>query len=195
MPRAEQVLHLKHFSLSGQLRLLFLQPSAVAYTPCYTMILTTSFQNHPLRLCAKRLQEKANRLLKNITDRRDRLDPPLPPELRGPTVNGVTVNGHARKHSVTPIPKPTPTPIVTTRKAPSKTPPNTARREVTFADSPAFVRSATGMATFVELDRAIETESVAGPSRLRHIIEGDGSEEEVDGMEAVNGIIGEKRKL
>lgn len=111
-------------------------------------------------------------------------------------MNGVTVNGHSRKHSATPVPKPTPSPIVTTRKAPSNTPPpNTARREVTFADSPAFIRSVAGMSTFVELDRALETESIAGPSKLRHIIEGDGSEEDIDGAEPVNGVVGEKRKL
>ena len=52
-----------------------------------------------------------------------------------------------------------------------------------------------GMSTFVELDRALETESIAGPSKLRHIIEGDGSEEEIDGAEPVNGVVGEKRKL
>ena len=51
------------------------------------------------------------------------------------------------------------------------------------------------MSTFAELDRAIDSQSVAGPSKLRRIIDGDSVEEEVEWMERLNGVVGEKRKL
>ncbi|KAL5476570.1 SPT7_1 [Sanghuangporus weigelae] len=111
-----------------------------------------------LRKCAKRLQQKANRLLKNITDRRDRLDPPVPSPINAvhPRVpNGVMVNGHSghsRKHgaATTPIPK---MPIVIKKSAPpsrtmSIAPPSPppARRDLTFGEQPAFERTVEGMA-------------------------------------------------
>ncbi|THH03070.1 hypothetical protein EW145_g6557 [Phellinidium pouzarii] len=151
--------------------------------------------NHPLRMCAKRLQEKAIRLLKNVTDRRDRLDPPVPMDMRTtPALNGVNLNGHARKHSVTPMPK---APAITiTKKVVSATPPPQApRREVFFAESPAFVRTAGGMSTFLALDRDLDSENVAGPSRLLQIIDSGESDEEGHSTEAVNGVLGDKRKL
>ncbi|KAH8110536.1 hypothetical protein DFH11DRAFT_1514277 [Phellopilus nigrolimitatus] len=158
--------------------------------------------NHPLRMCAKRLQEKAHRLLKNITDRRDRLDPPVPVELR---TNGVIVNGHSRKHSMTPIPKARANSISTSalKKSAASTPtPPPPRREL-FEDSPAFVRSAAGMSSFLELDCDLDNvdTSGAGPSRLpvieklRRIVEGSEEEEDVYGMETMNGDVGDKRKL
>ncbi|KAI5116535.1 hypothetical protein M0805_009046 [Coniferiporia weirii] len=150
--------------------------------------------NHPLRMCAKRLQEKAIRLLKNITDRRDRIDPPVPPELRStPAVNGVMLNGHARKHSATPVPKTSA--ITAPKRIPSVSPPPQPRREVSFADSPAFVRTAAGMSVFRELDRDLDGGNVAGPSRLRQIIEGSESDDEGYAVEAANGVLGDKRKL
>ncbi|KAL5476422.1 SPT7_6 [Sanghuangporus weigelae] len=74
-------------------------------------------------LRAKRLQQKANRLLKNITDRRDRLDPPVPSSIdavhpRMP--NGVMVNGHSghsRRHSAATMPVPK-MPIVIKKSVP-----------------------------------------------------------------------------
>ena len=42
-------------------------------------------QDHPLRQCAMRLKKKADRLLQNITDRKERIDPPLPPTLSQPS--------------------------------------------------------------------------------------------------------------
>ncbi|PPR05625.1 hypothetical protein CVT24_002811 [Panaeolus cyanescens] len=52
------------------------------WTNCYTYNAT---ENHPLRQCVKRLEQKANRLLQNITDRKDRMDPPLPSNLPAST--------------------------------------------------------------------------------------------------------------
>ncbi|KAG1716473.1 hypothetical protein ID866_677 [Astraeus odoratus] len=44
---------------------------------CFTYNAT---EDHPLRQCAVRLKKKADRLLMNITDRKDRVDPPIPGE-------------------------------------------------------------------------------------------------------------------
>ncbi|KAK2464438.1 hypothetical protein APHAL10511_003586 [Amanita phalloides] len=75
-------------------------------------------ENHPLRQCARRLKMKAESLLKNITDRKERTDPVIPPELghsqtsAGPMsvrirINGSTahvvngaMNGQARRVSI-----------------------------------------------------------------------------------------------
>ncbi|EJD08192.1 uncharacterized protein FOMMEDRAFT_164896 [Fomitiporia mediterranea MF3/22] len=207
--------------------------------------------NHPLRMCAKRLREKAIRLLKNVTDRRDRLDPPIPTPTHVPghgaihasvQPNGIMVNGnghghghghHSRKHSATPGPlqsSKVPTVIVkrsggTTSRPMSIAPPSLPppRRLSTFADQPAFVRTAMGMSNFASLDRElslnvdldlnIEPENqsnnnVAGPSRLptpvteklRQIVVADsidsGDDYDLDyGMEIMNGEVGDKRKL
>lgn len=51
------------------------------------------------------------------------------------------------------------------------------------------------MSTFAELDRAIDGQSIAGPSKLRRIIDGDSVEEEIDWFEPINGVVGEKRKM
>lgn len=165
-------------------------------------MIQASIQNHPLRLCAKRLQQKAQKLLKNVTDKRERLEPPVPSDVRP---NGVLVNGagHSRKLSTTPIPK---TVIVTRRPTTAPATPSTLplspaqKQELTFADSPAFVRTPAGMATFHELDQAL-AENEAGPSRLpitdklRAIISSDDSTGEMYGMEFANGDVGNKRKL
>ena len=77
-------------------------------------------QNHPLRQCARRLKAKAESLLKNITDRKERTDPVIPLELGHPQshpgpmsvrirLNGATggahivngaINGHDRRSSI-----------------------------------------------------------------------------------------------
>ncbi|KAL5476500.1 SPT7_4 [Sanghuangporus weigelae] len=78
------------------------------------------FQDDLDLICAKRLQQKANRLLKNITDR---LDPPVPfpiDAVHPRMPNGVMVNGHSghshkRSDATTPVPK---MPIVIKKSAP-----------------------------------------------------------------------------
>ncbi|RDB25280.1 hypothetical protein Hypma_007354 [Hypsizygus marmoreus] len=52
------------------------------WSNCYTY---NAAENHPLRPCVKRLKLKADRLLKYITDRKERTDPPIPSNL--PTTN------------------------------------------------------------------------------------------------------------
>lgn len=123
------------------------------------------YQNHPLRPCVKRLKLKADRLLKYITDRKERTDPPIPsdivvtnvarPKLNGHASNG-SINGRAHSHrrspsfptipkSVTPSTKPS-TPL------PTKSVP---RRNLPFPDTPAISRTPEGMALFLRLDRGI----------------------------------------
>lgn len=160
-----------------------------------------SLQNHPLRLCANRLKQKAIKLLENITDRRDRLDPPVPSEVGTlpPRVNGFMVNGHSREHSTPPPVRPRPGEALTLPRHlvnGKRVSPPAPKQEVPFAESPALVRTPSGMATFADLDRDLE--NVAGPSnlnlpvldRLDRIV--DVYDEE---MFAVNGDIGDKRKL
>ncbi|KAL5522348.1 SPT7_1 [Sanghuangporus sanghuang] len=118
-------------------------------------------------------------------------------------VNGHS--GHSRKHSAatTPVPK---MPIVIKKSAPpsqtmSIAPPSppATRRDLTFGEQPAFVRTVEGMAAWSALDREpsasvevkLEPEKLAGPSR------GSSESEEDDefAMEPVNGEVGDKRKL
>ncbi|KAF8636847.1 hypothetical protein AX17_003221 [Amanita inopinata Kibby_2008] len=48
------------------------------WSNCFTY---NAAENHPLRQCTKRLKVKAESLLRNITDRKERTDPVIPPEL------------------------------------------------------------------------------------------------------------------
>ncbi|EIN06408.1 hypothetical protein PUNSTDRAFT_89966 [Punctularia strigosozonata HHB-11173 SS5] len=48
------------------------------WSNCFTYNAT---ENHPLRQCASRLKEKADKLLRHITDRKDRIDPDIPANL------------------------------------------------------------------------------------------------------------------
>jgi transcriptional activator SPT7 len=126
-------------------------------------------QNHPLRLCASRLQVKAERLLKNITDRKERVDPPIPSDLsmrRTPhKVNGV--NGHARTPSQPSVHRPPTTHYQ--RYTPTITPaPTTPRRDLPFSESLAIMRTPEGMASFRELDQALD--SVLSSSEDSHSV-------------------------
>lgn len=51
---------------------------------CYTY---NAVEGHPLRKCVDRLRVKAKRLLDNITDRRERIEPPIPaPKVQVPKI-------------------------------------------------------------------------------------------------------------
>ncbi|KAK0490427.1 hypothetical protein IW261DRAFT_1432039 [Armillaria novae-zelandiae] len=58
------------------------------WTNCYTY----NGDNHPLRHCVNRLKGKADKLLRNITDRKERLEP-------GPKVNGMGMVHHRSSSS------------------------------------------------------------------------------------------------
>ncbi|KAK7472167.1 Transcriptional activator spt7 [Stygiomarasmius scandens] len=168
------------------------------WTNCFTY---NASEKHPLRKCAQRLQIKAEKLLANITDRKERTDPPIPPELASTRIklNGVLTNGrtHTRSPSLTKAPSKVPTP------QPGKAIVKIPRQNVKFEESPAIVRTPEGMALFRELDKSFE----AGPSRqvIEHLRQlaphveyeadpepGDvGIKEEVDD----SAILGDKRKV
>lgn len=159
-------------------------------------------QNHPLRQCAARLKVKAEQLLKNITDRKERLDPSIPSELMSrsstPKINGAT-NGHAvarpRPVAFTKSPSPAKAPIAGSSRRP--------RRDVPFPESPAIVRTAEGMAAFMQLDRELDQrldralgEAGLGGSeleeRLKEYVDSEVGED--DGSSTNEGEVGEKRK-
>ncbi|KAK0205982.1 hypothetical protein DFS33DRAFT_1311529 [Desarmillaria ectypa] len=151
------------------------------WTNCYTY----NGDNHPLRHCVNRLKGKAEKLLRNITDRKERSDPVIPAALQGPKLNGV--NGysrpgmvHHRSSSSGPlakaIVKPTAVPI--------------HRRDLPFADSPALIRTQHGMSLFAKLNQD-------SPSRdeLRVFAPDYQSDEEGPIEVKVDAGTGEKRKL
>ncbi|KAG5735985.1 Programmed cell death protein 6 [Termitomyces sp. T112] len=126
-------------------------------------------ENHPLRPCVKRLKLKADRLLKYITDRKDRADPPIPSDITAthiarPKINGNGVlngrsYGHQRSPSTSTLSKSS-TPTI--KASPSITARPLLRRDAPFPDTPAITRTPAGMALFMNIDRAISTHSNAG---------------------------------
>ncbi|KAF9443889.1 hypothetical protein P691DRAFT_808180 [Macrolepiota fuliginosa MF-IS2] len=181
------------------------------WSNCYTY---NASENHPLRQCVKRLKAKGDRLLKHITDRRERTDPIIPPEL-GAGYTGVhpRINGASRTHTRSPSYSSTRggTPGVATVKLPlslSRQP--IFRSNASFPDGPAITRTPEGMAMFYELDREVAT-ALKKPSlevlqKLRELVpaplvDGEVREdlgmltpEEDDAIE-VDGVVGDKRKL
>ncbi|KAI5986876.1 hypothetical protein EDD15DRAFT_2470606 [Pisolithus albus] len=147
-------------------------------------------QDHPLRHCAMRLKKKAERLLMNITDRRDRVDPPVPGDpshhstrpIARPKLNGLTP--HDRDRDITPthilptLPGATSSRHATNGR--STRPPSIAeakpRKQVSFADSPALIRTQQGMSAFRDLDLGLAQlldatdlqRGEPGPSTLSH---------------------------
>ncbi|GLB37890.1 putative bromo domain containing protein [Lyophyllum shimeji] len=127
-------------------------------------------ENHPLRPCVKRLKLKADRLLKYITDRKERADPPIPSDISTthvarPKINGNgALNGRAYSHqrspSITTVSKSI-TPNI--KLSPTLEAKPVARRDAAFPDTPAIVRTPQGMALFSRLDREI-TQHAEAPS-------------------------------
>ncbi|KII95476.1 hypothetical protein PLICRDRAFT_150218 [Plicaturopsis crispa FD-325 SS-3] len=127
---------------------------------CYAYNAT---ENHPLRRCADRLAAKAEKLLKNITDRKERADPAIPSDLsHGPRrLNGARINGHGPARS---------TPSVSRSASSTHQLSKIFGRDVPFAETPAIVRTASGMTTFAQLDREIDEQ--AGPSKQSYGYDG-----------------------
>jgi transcriptional activator SPT7 len=126
-----------------------------------------------LRLCAKRLKIKSERLLRNITDRKERADPSIPAALGGggpppgrtsaspfpsskPSVNGTAplANGH-RPPKITIKPP--------TRKAAFSVGKRDVPAQTPFAEMPALIRTADGMNAFAQLARDADID----PTELR----------------------------
>ncbi|TRM55667.1 Bromodomain-containing protein, partial [Schizophyllum amplum] len=103
-------------------------------------------ENHPLRKCATRLKAKAECLLQNLTDRKERSDPVIPPELIPPSkANGV--NGHSRTPSSHAIKIP-----IARRNTPGAGPAKRGGNPDDFPNELAVPRTTDGMAEFKRLD-------------------------------------------
>ncbi|KAJ3520663.1 hypothetical protein NM688_g9130 [Phlebia brevispora] len=136
--------------------------------------LTRSAKNHPLRQCATRLKAKADKLLKNITDRKERMDPPVPDlHSRGstPRLNGINGHGRARPVAFTKSPSPS-KPLITANG-------KHHRRDISPSHEPTLERTPEGMAAFLRLDREVEarlsgqaiTNGVSGPTLEEQLME------------------------
>ncbi|KAJ7262324.1 hypothetical protein B0H12DRAFT_1321935 [Mycena haematopus] len=172
------------------------------WSNCFTYNAT---ETHPLRQCAKRLKLKADRLLRNITDRKERADPVIPAALGGgggltthssspfPSKPNGAVNGIHRTPTITI--KPPRKPFNDASRKSSFSSGTVQKREPTqpFAEMPALVRTAEGMRAFVEADLN------ADPVHLRQYLPPDIDvikvEEEEDASDAmdVDGMLGDKR--
>ncbi|KAG6880094.1 hypothetical protein C0992_006368 [Termitomyces sp. T32_za158] len=138
------------------------------WSNCFTY---NAAENHPLRPCVKRLQLKADRLLKYITDRKDRADPPIPSDIAAthiarPKINGNGVlngrlHGHHRSPSTSTISKSS-TP--TFKASPSLSAKPLLRRDAPFPDTPAITRTPAGMTLFMNMDRAVSTSGTGSTS-------------------------------
>ncbi|KAI0253661.1 hypothetical protein BJV78DRAFT_1152789 [Lactifluus subvellereus] len=186
------------------------------WSNCFTYNAT---ENHPLRLCAIRLRTKAEHLLKYITDRKERADPPVPIDLSVPTsgrrapshtpsrLNGI--NGYTHSLSLLPSRPPSSNDSRTGRRlTPALTPPRRLRGQ-TFLESPAIVRTAEGMAAILKLEQSLDAVlSAPGPSSNAEALnavlrphmgesdsDADGETESEDEEIAVDGATGDKRKL
>jgi len=142
-----------------------------------------------------RLKKKADRLLQNITDCKERIDPPLPPTLSQPSrptstgpmrSNAIArpkVNGAGHAHKRFPS-FPAARPIITPKQ----------RLDLPFAECPALERTPHGMAAFLVLD------SEADPSNIPNGYSSSVSPYEYDSgadkaLMTVDSDPGEKRKL
>ncbi|KAG7446095.1 uncharacterized protein BT62DRAFT_895695 [Guyanagaster necrorhizus] len=152
------------------------------WTNCYTY----NGDNHPLRHCVNRLKGKAEKLLRNITDRKERADPVIPAALQGPKVNGM-VNGYSRPGMVHPRSSSS-APLAKTIVKPTAVP--LQRRDLPFADSPALIRTQHGMSLFAKLNHD------SPPRDELRVFAPDYQSDDVDPIEAkVEAVTGEKRKL
>ncbi|KAI0686712.1 hypothetical protein BC835DRAFT_1379004 [Cytidiella melzeri] len=173
------------------------------WSNCFTY---NAVEDHPIRKMATRLKAKAEILLKNITDRKERLEPVIPTSLssRGGVVKVNGINGHSvakpRPVAFTKLPSPS-------RTSSSVIQAKQSRRDVPFPESSAIVRTGEDMATFLQLDGELEarlnneldTNAFSGLSleeKLRnYAVSGlDATAEDGDFM-AMDVGLGEKRKL
>ncbi|KAJ7454601.1 hypothetical protein B0H11DRAFT_261161 [Mycena galericulata] len=182
------------------------------WSNCFTYNAT---ETHPLRQCAKRLKLKADRLLRNITDRKERADPVIPAALGGggpapsaigtarpspfPTKPNGLVNGNAhRPPTITIKPARKSFNDGSRSKSSSFSVGTAVKRDVhaaaqDFAEMPALTRTAEGMRAFAEVD------ADADPVRLRPYLPADIEpsvklEEEEDDAMDVDGVLGDKRR-
>jgi transcriptional activator SPT7 len=112
------------------------------------------------------LQAKAEKLLKYITDRKDRLDPSIPSGLPSPTgiarprMNGNSGSSGHSSHIRSPpytLGSKSSTPTSSALHRPSTlTHLRFGTRDIQFSDTPALIRTGEGMMTFLDFNRQIE---------------------------------------
>ncbi|RXW25716.1 hypothetical protein EST38_g158 [Candolleomyces aberdarensis] len=142
-------------------------------------------EDHPLRPCVDRLKVKAERLLKYITDRKDRTDPQIPFDLAPPQpgIARPRMNGNLHRRTPSTIP---PLPVASS---------SSRKLDLPFADTPALIRTPEGMVAFRELDRGLlsDSPSRATLDRLKHIT--PFAETELDSEPDDGVATGDKRKM
>lgn len=154
--------------------------------------------DHPLRQCARRLQVKAERLLKNITDRKERSDPLIPSDLPGRIPSTIVIkpngiNGHSRSLSGTPAPS-LPPAKSTIRIPPSTLSKKKKSKDIPFPESPAIIRTAEGMTLFKTADEELDDEESNVENRLREFTLEDPDEFLDPESEEDTAFTGDKRK-
>ena len=122
-----------------------------------------TLQSHHLRQCAKHLQVTAERLLKNITDRKERSHPLTPSDRPGRTPSTILIkpngiDGHSRSLSDTP--PPLLSSVKSTIRILSSTLSKKKSKDVSFPDCPTIVRTAEGISLFKTTDGELEIEGV-----------------------------------
>jgi len=174
----------------------------------------TPNQSHPLRQCVKRLKAKADRLLRHVTDRRERTDPSIPYELGAeytgllPKMNGVSPT-HTRSSSHSSAKGGTPG-MAAIRPSPSLYRQPTFNLNIPFPESAAITRTPEGMAMFFELDAevaaAFKKPNMQLMQRLKRIappsLLNNGGQDGVDAvipkeenLAEADEVTGDKRKL
>jgi transcriptional activator SPT7 len=96
-------------------------------------------EDHPLRGCVDRLRAKAEKLLRYITDRKERTDPPIPNH---------PYHHHHHHQAGRAIPKVNGVKSVT--------------KDAPFQETLALVRTAEGMASFLALDKGLSVGKTEG---------------------------------
>ncbi|KAF7783329.1 hypothetical protein Agabi119p4_2705 [Agaricus bisporus var. burnettii] len=171
------------------------------WSNCYTY---NASENHPLRQCVKRLKGKADRLLKHVTDRRERTDPQIPLELGAgylPKVNG-TSRTHTRSPSYSSMKGSTPG-LAIVKSSSSTSLSRHSSSPMLFKESSAIIRTPEGMNTFYELDKevvmALKKPNQSVVQKLKDLVSLDTEGPEDVDMEDLttesDGILGDKRKL
>ncbi|KAF8132050.1 hypothetical protein EV363DRAFT_1449731 [Boletus edulis] len=152
------------------------------WSNCFTYNATEASlpMDHPLRQCAIRLKQKADRLLANVTDRKDRVDPLIPPDFSSSPpsrpIARTKINGYSSHDRIRPyithshpgvIPPSRSSLTNGIRPAPGMTI-KKMNMDVPFGDMPALVRTPEGMAAFRSLDLELDGLGEPGPSTLAH---------------------------
>ncbi|KAJ4471549.1 SAGA complex protein [Lentinula aciculospora] len=162
-----------------------------------------STEGHHLPKAARRLKAKADKLLANITDRKERADPHIPYDFSSsgalhPKINGINGRAHTRSPSVASSSS-SKLPTITIKtsslaKAITKIP----RRDTSFEESPALIRTVEGMSLFRDLDRRLHQQQTDPSSstsdigtRMRELVPSE-YEDEYDSEAAQ---LGDKRKV